>query len=132
MDVSLLWLIYILTVLIVYFLLSICSMKIKFDMITKLFLALIVALIVVLFSIPHITPHGSSEKTWYSILLLVAFLAPLAIALWLIWTRNRGQVLTMLGIEDGDVRQFDCDNDQCVLRKETRRNNGTREVYNYK
>lgn len=126
------WLLYILVALGVFVLLSLCTMKLRFDMTTRIFIATVISLIVLLFAIPHITPASSGERTWYSILLIVAILLPLAIAIWFIWTHNRDQLAYIFGMGDGNHKHYECVGDSCRLKTETRRNGGTRETFEYK
>lgn len=131
-SVSTAYLIYILVILGIFALLSLCSFKVKFDMMTRIFLAFLVAAVVTLFLIPHIESITSSEKTWFTILILAAFLIPLGFAVYIVWQKNRGQLNALFGIEDGDHEHYICDEQgKCTLKNSTKREGGLRKTYEY-
>lgn len=81
------WLIYILVVLFVFILLSVIPASASFDLPTKLFFAFLVGVIVILIIVPNIVALPE-ERTWYSLLLIIAFLVPIGLAAWMIWQRR--------------------------------------------
>ena len=85
MQIAQLWLVYILAVLIVYLLIANTGLLPNLGQGVKLFIALLVgALFVFLFS-PSAILDSPTDKTWFNILLLVAYIAPVVALLWLLW-----------------------------------------------
>lgn len=129
MQVANAWLIYILVVLGVFILLSWCSNHFNFDTPVKLFLAALVGAIVILIVIPGVIANTSDERTWYSLLLIIAFLGPLLLALWLAW--SRGWLWKQGGLNAETNREWDCTGGECRLLRETQSDGYYRDVYTY-
>ena|SRR5579883_3066147 len=116
------WLIYILVVLFVFILLSLVSVSSSFDLPTKLFFAFLVGVIIILVIVPNIVALPE-DRSWYSLLLIVAFLVPIGLAAWMIWQR-KWPTLNMGESSDGEEnvhREFICDPDgeSCRLYRVT-------------
>ena len=134
------WLIYILVVLAVFILLSFCGPSHHLDVPTKLFLAFLVGVILILILIPGIVALPE-DRTWYSLLLIFSFLAPLLLAAWMLWTQRWSHLFTGNragytggGLDgtgnDADVRvEHTCDptGEVCQISRVIRGN----EVFNY-
>ena len=101
MRVAEAWLLYILIVLGVFLLLTFCRCF-SLDLPTRLFIAFIIGVILILILIPGITSVTADERTWYSLLLIIAFFIPLAIAIWMLWTRRDILAFTNSNAGSGD------------------------------
>ena len=104
------WLIYILVVLFVFIILSLVSTSASFDLPTRLFFAFLVGVIIILVLIPNIVALPE-ERSWYSLLLVIAFLVPIGLAAWMIWHR-RWPSLNLSESESGEEavhREYVCD-----------------------
>lgn len=129
MQVTNAWLIYILVVLALFILLSWCSTQFHFDTTVRLFIASLVGAIVTLIVIPSVIAQTSDERTWYSLLLIVAFLGPIILAVWLAWSRN--WLWNTGGSNVGNQREFSCDENGCRLLRETQSDGYGRDTYHY-
>lgn len=117
------WLIYVLIVLGVFILLSFCGPTASFDLPTKLFFAFLVGVIIILILIPGITPVPE-DRSWYSLLLIFSFLAPLLLAFWMIWTQRWSKIKLA---SNEPVNEYACNDDGCRLVRVVDGEN----VYNY-
>lgn len=127
MRVSEVWLIYILVVVISYIIIHSLIGKNTVDIVVKLFFAMLIGAILILILIPGITADDANSRTFYSLLLLVAFIVPLIIAVYIFITGRYKNMTGMLGaIGDkmklnGDhlEQEVECDGDKCNVVKET-------------
>lgn len=132
MQVSSAWLIYILVVLFVFILLSWCVTHLNLDGLVKLFIAAVIGAIVMLIVIPGVGAVTPDERTWYGLLLIIAFLGPIVLAVWLAW--SRGWLWKQGGIQNippGHQREFECTDSGCRLVRETQSDGQNHDVYYY-
>ena len=122
------WLIYVLIVLGVFILLSFCGNSTSLDVPTKLFFSFLVGVVVILILIPGIVALPE-DRTWYSLLLIFSFLAPLLLALWMIWSQRWGHIGLSMGSGEssGSRNEYNCEDGVCQLARQVEGNN----VYNY-
>ena len=119
MRVAEAWILYILVVLGVFIILTLCKCF-ALDILTRLFLAFLIGVILILILIPGITSVTADERTWYSLLLIVTFFVPLVLALWMLWSK-RDLLSNKLGDSCTIEKQSVCDSDgYCRIVSETR------------
>ena|SRR5581483_1973230 len=82
------WLIYILVVLIIYLLLTLADKTLNMSNLSRLLAGFIVGALIVLIIAPGITSTNPDDRVWYSLLILVAFLIPIVLFLWMLWTQR--------------------------------------------
>ena len=78
------WLIYILSVLVIYVLLTICGLS-HFDNTVRLFISFLIAAIIIFILAPSTTEE---DRAWIGLLYIVAFVLPLVFAIWLIFVKR--------------------------------------------
>lgn len=93
MNPSQAWFVYILVVIIVYILLSIIAYTNRLTTIARLFLAFLIGALLIFILSPSIITKSDSDRTWYGLLVLVAFVIPLVLGVWLIFTYRDGNLL---------------------------------------
>jgi Na+(H+)/acetate symporter ActP len=120
MKVSEAWLIYIIAILVVYVILSVTGIGNTLQLPVKLLIALIVGAIIVLIIVPGITTFSADDRTWYSLLLVIAFVIPLLFAVWLIW-KGQFNMIKLTGQQSCITEQnVTCEDDVCYLHSETK------------
>lgn len=91
MRITSAWFLYILVVLASFITLSLIPFKgslSSMDISVKLLISFAIGLLVFFILIPGITAETIDERTWYSLLLLIAFFTPLALLIWVLWSRQ--------------------------------------------
>lgn len=88
MNSSQAWLIYILVVLIIYLLLTLADNTIHINNLSRLLIGFIVGAFVILIIAPGIVTTSPDDRVWYSLLILIAFLVPIILFLWMLWTQR--------------------------------------------
>lgn len=88
MNSSQAWLIYILVVVIIYLLLTLADNTVHISSLSRLLIAFIVGALIILIIAPGITSTTPDDRIWYSLLILVAFLVPIILFLWMLWTQR--------------------------------------------
>ena len=83
MNVSTSWLIYILLSAITFFILSFIATNLITPV--KLLISLLVGALAVFFSAPSLDIETGAERMWLGILLMIAYIAPILIGLYIIW-----------------------------------------------
>ena len=83
MNISSSWLIYIVVTAIAYFILSFVSKNLIFPV--KLMISLLIGALAVFLSVPSLDIETAGERVWLGILLLLAYLSPIIIGLYIIW-----------------------------------------------
>jgi hypothetical protein len=83
MNVSTSWLIYILVTLITYFLLTFIAKNLMNTV--KILIALLVGALAVFLSAPNLEIETGTEKLWLGMLLLISYIAPISVGLFIIW-----------------------------------------------
>lgn len=121
MQITGAWLIYILVIIVVYGLLTFANCRLGWSNITRLLVAFLLGLIAVLVLIPAIQTATENERTLYSLLLILGFIVPLGLALWMAWKKN-----LIPGLEGTDASgcktesEYSCNGDSCqISRKKT-------------
>ncbi len=134
MRVSDACLIYVLIVIIVFILLSICGLKTKLNNVSKLLIAMLIGLLVLLILVPSIAPVTSGERTFYGIFLMFAIIVPIILAIYVVW---KGNYLNRIMEHEPELqngqskREYLCDGDKCELAKEYRATDKGVETYKY-
>lgn len=80
--------IYVIAVLVVYLVLTLADSRLNIDSLTRLLIGLVIAAIVVLIIAPGISSATPDDRVWYSLLLLFAFLVPILLFVWMLWTQR--------------------------------------------
>lgn len=83
MNISSSWLIYIVVTAIAYFILSFIAKNLVFAV--KLMISLLIGALAVFLSVPSLDIETGSERVWLGILLLLAYLSPIIVGLYIIW-----------------------------------------------
>jgi hypothetical protein len=83
MNVSTSWLIYILLSAITFFILSFIATNLITPV--KLLISLLVGALAVFLSAPSLDIETGAERMWLGILLMIAYIAPILIGLYIIW-----------------------------------------------
>jgi hypothetical protein len=83
MNVSTSWLIYILVTLVTYFLLTFIAKNLMNTV--KILISLLVGALAVFLSAPNLEIETGTEKLWLGMLLLVSYIAPIGVGLFIIW-----------------------------------------------
>ncbi len=83
MNVSTSWLIYIIVTLVTYFLLTFIAKNLLTTV--KVLIALLVGALAVFLSAPNLEIETGAEKLWLGMLLIVSYIAPISIGLYIIW-----------------------------------------------
>ena len=78
------WSIYIILVLVVFILLTLASNRLSLGV--RAFISLVIGALIVLIIAPGVATND--DKSWYGLLILFAFIAPLILGVWLFWTGN--------------------------------------------
>jgi hypothetical protein len=92
MSPSQAWLVYILVVIVAFLLLSIIAYTNKFNTITRLFLSFLIGALLIFILSPSIITKNEGDRTWYGLLVLVAFVIPLILGIWMIFAFRSGNV----------------------------------------
>lgn len=119
MSPSQAWLIYILVVIIAFVLLSIITYTSHLNTIVRLFLSFLIGALLIFILSPSIIVKNDADRTWYGLLVLVAFVVPLILGIWLIFAFRSGN----LGQQNECVveRTIQCDSDgACHVAGESR------------
>jgi hypothetical protein len=121
MSPSQAWLIYILVVIVAYILLTIITYTARLSTLVRLFLSFLIGALLIFILSPSIITKSEADRTWYGLLVLVAFVVPLVLGIWLIFAyRNRGANLLQQK-ECVVERTIRCDaNGSCHVAGETR------------
>jgi hypothetical protein len=90
MSPSQAWLVYILVVIVAFLLLSIIAYTNKFNTITRLFLSFLIGALLIFILSPSIITKNEGDRTWYGLLVLVAFVVPLILGIWMIFAFRSG------------------------------------------
>lgn len=110
------WLIYLFVVAIVWVILTAVTAFSNFNQGVKLFLALLVGAIVILFTTTSVEFVCSDDRFWYCLLMIFAYLVPILIGLWLLlnggWDTMRGFALDDNGEPKVD-RTYVCEGSDC-------------------
>jgi hypothetical protein len=85
MNILEVWLVYLIVLILAWIILEAVTCFQGLSHGTKLFLALLIGLIILLFFIPTVDFVCPDDKFWYCLLLIVAILAPIIIGLWLLF-----------------------------------------------
>lgn len=88
MNSSQAWLVYILVVLIVYLLLTLADNTVHISNLSRLLIGFIIGAFIILIIAPGIVSTSPDDRIWYSLLILVAFLVPIILFLWMLWTQQ--------------------------------------------
>lgn len=128
MRVSEVWLIYILVIVISYIVIQYITRGNNIDFVVNLFFSMLIGAIVILILIPGITADDANSRTFYSLLLLVAFIVPLLLAVYVFISgrhKNMTNMLSSIGDKmnfygDHVEQEVECDGDKCNVVKETR------------
>jgi len=83
------WLIYILVVIITYFLLTYITFTNNLSTAMRLLIAFIIAAAIIFIISTSIVATSNTDKTWYAVLVVVAFVIPLILAIWIIFDHYR-------------------------------------------
>ena len=92
------WLIYLIVVAIIWLILIAFG---GMNPAVRLFLALLIGAIVVLFLLGNINTYCADERFWLGLLILFAFLAPLLIGFWLLWNGGWNTMKCAVFNDDG-------------------------------
>lgn len=110
------WLVYLIVVAVVWIVLVGVDAFKGMTAQAKFFLALLAGAIVVFFMTAGIEIHCPDDRFWLCLLLLLAYLAPLLIGLWLLWRGGWDNMRNFAMGENGQTKidkVFVCENQDC-------------------
>lgn len=123
------WLIYLIVVAVVWIVLCAANAFGGMSMAAKLFIALLIGLIVVIVMWGSIAISCPDDGFWLCFLLLLSFLAPLLIGLWLLW-RGGWECVKNLGCHEQVDRTYVCRGDDCYpVKSEIKSRDGKTTIY---
>jgi hypothetical protein len=139
MNASQAWLIYILVVLVIYLILTIADKTLNISNLTRLLIGFIIGAFVILIIAPGIVSTSPDDRVWYSLLILVAFIVPIVLFLWMLWTQriNLTTLRDKVAAGSPDSVQVEenltCDTngENCRVTRRTETKGSTRSVKTY-
>ena len=112
MNVFEAWLIYLIIVFVIWLILTIGKPFSVLSQGAKLFIALLVGVIVIFFSMSSIQTECSDDGFWLSLLILFGFITPVILGLWILFTGGWDTIKHTLNSEHID-ETWVCEGEDC-------------------